>query len=119
MVKIGKITAAKEEVHGEFIGMIKLSPQGCRLLREHFHRAKKLFDGKPYQRASVFKKSYLTDLLQDMANLGVPIHCEIVGSAWKEIDTLEDYRNVVEQLQRKHQLSQRNAGPDSKEKEKS
>ena len=73
VVKIGKITAAKEEVHGEFIGMIKLSPQGCRLLREHFHRAKKLFDGKPYQRASVFKKSYLTDLLHDMANLTLPL----------------------------------------------
>lgn len=95
VIKIGKIAAEKEEVHGEFIGMMKLTRRGCELLKRHYHRAKVLYQGKPFQRASLFKEAYLTDLLQEMADLGVPIHCEIIGSGWKEIDTVEDLENVV------------------------
>ena len=98
VIKIGKIGAAGVEVHGEFIGMMKLTSRGCALIKEHYQRAKKIFDGQPFQRAKEFRKSYLTDLLQDMADLGVPIHCEIIGSKWKEIDTIEDFKNVVEWL---------------------
>ncbi len=109
VVKIGKIGASGVEVHGEFIGMIKLTDRGCRLLKEHYRRAKLLYDGKPFQRAKEFRKAYLTDILQDMADLGVPIHCEIIGSQWKEIDTLEDYQKVQQYF-----LAARNR---SKEKE--
>ena len=34
--KIGKINTGKEEVHGEFIGMIKLSDRGTEIFKEHF-----------------------------------------------------------------------------------
>lgn len=95
VVKIGKIAAGPEEVHGEFIGMMKLTRRGCELLKRNFHRARQLYDGKPFQRAPVFRQAYLTDLLQEMADLGVPIHCEIIGSGWKEIDTVEDLTNAV------------------------
>ena len=43
VVKIGKIASEKEEVHGEFIGMIKLNHRGCEILKQNFHRVKKLF----------------------------------------------------------------------------
>ena len=100
VIKIGKIGATGVEVHGEFIGMMKLTSRGCALIKEHYQRAKKIFDGKAYQRAKEFRIAYLTDLLQDMADLGVPIHCEIIGSKWKEIDTIEDFKNVVEWLEK-------------------
>lgn len=98
VIKIGKIGASGVEVHGEFIGMMKLTSRGVALLKEHYRRAKALYDGKPFQRAKEFRIAYLTDLLQDMADLGVPIHCEIIGSKWKEIDTIEDFKNVVQWL---------------------
>ena len=41
--KIGKINTGNEEVHGEFIGMIKLSNRGTEIFKEHYHRLKKLF----------------------------------------------------------------------------
>ncbi len=104
VVKIGKIAADKEEVHGEFIGMMKLTRRGCEILKRHYHRAKKLYDGKPFQRAGVFQKTYLTDILQDMADLGVPIHCEIIGSAWKEIDTVEDFEKAENAFKQKAEL---------------
>jgi choline kinase len=98
VIKIGKIGASGVEVHGEFIGMMKLTGRGCDILRSHYERAKSIFDNRPFQRAKVFRQAYLTDLLQDMADLGVPIHCEIIGSKWKEIDTIEDFRKAEESL---------------------
>ena len=32
-----------EEVHGEFIGMIKLSDHGTEIFKHHFHRLKKIY----------------------------------------------------------------------------
>ncbi len=95
VIKIGKIAAEKEEVHGEFIGIMKLTRRGCEMIKRHYHRAAGLYAGKPFQRAKLFQRAYLTDLLQEMTDLGVPIHCEIIGSAWKEIDTIEDFENAV------------------------
>jgi len=36
VVKIGKIASEKEEVHGEFIGMIKLNHRGCEIIEAKF-----------------------------------------------------------------------------------
>ena len=44
VVKIGKISSDKEEVHGEFIGMIKLNHRGCEILKQNFHRVKNLLE---------------------------------------------------------------------------
>ncbi len=98
VVKIGKIGASGVEVHGEFIGMIKLTARGCAIFKEHYRRAQQLSGIKPFQRAKEFYKAYLTDLLQDMADLGVPIYCEIIGSKWKEIDTIEDLQKAEKAL---------------------
>ena len=95
VISAGKIMAAETEMHGEFIGMIKFSPHGAKLFRRHFHRAKKLYMGKPFQRSKVFKEAYLTDLIQEMVNIGVPIHCVIIERGWKEIDTIEDYEKAL------------------------
>jgi len=95
VVEIGKILTEKHDVHGEFIGMIRLTPKGANIFIKHFHQAKALYDGKPFQRAKEFKKAYLTDMIQEMADLGVPIHCVIIERGWKEIDTVEDYENAL------------------------
>lgn len=105
VLKIGKIGAEQEEVHGEFIGMMKLTRRGCEILRRHYHRAGALHAGKPFQRAVRFEQAYLTDLLQEMADLGVPIHCEIIGSGWKEIDTVEDLQKAIAVFRKKETLS--------------
>ena len=95
VVEIGKIHPDKNDVHGEFIGMIKFSPRGSEIFKKHFHRAKKLYWNKPFQRAQLFQTAYLTDMIQDMADMGVPIHCVIIERGWKEIDTVEDYEKAL------------------------
>jgi len=94
VIDIGKIMTSTGDVHGEFIGMMKFTPHGAEVFKRHFHRAKKLFWGKPYQRAETFQKAYITDILKDMVELGVHIQTVIIEKGWQEIDTKEDYENA-------------------------
>ncbi len=93
--KIGKINTGNEEVHGEFIGMIKLSSRGAEIFKHHFHRLKKIYWNKPFQRAKIFQKAYLTDFIQELVDIGIKVHCVIIESGWKEIDTVEDYQKAL------------------------
>jgi len=95
VLEIGKILTGKNDVHGEFIGMMKMTPRGADIFKRHFHRAKELYWDKPFQRAKVFQKAYITDMIQEMVDLGVPIHCVIIERGWKEIDTTEDYEKAL------------------------
>ena len=74
--------------------MMKFTPRGAEIFRKHFHRAKQLFWNKPFQRSEIFQKAYLTDILKDMTELGVPIHTVIIEQGWVEIDTLEDFKKA-------------------------
>lgn len=94
LVNIGKILPDKKAVHGEFIGMMKCSKKGALVFRKYFHRLKQIYSGKPFQRASVFEKAYLTDIFQDMADYGVKINCVIIEKGWAEIDTVQDYKRL-------------------------
>lgn len=98
VLEIGKIVASKREVHGEFIGMMKLTKRGCGIWRKNFKRARQLFRGKPFQKTPTFEKAYLTDMLQDLVDIGVPVYAVIIGSGWKEIDTVEDYRKALKEF---------------------
>jgi len=95
VIKIGKVVTSKEDVYGEFIGMMKLSPRGAEIIKLHFNRAKQIFWDRPFQRAETFQKAYITDLIQDMVDLGMSIHCVIIEKGWKEIDTVEDYEKAL------------------------
>ena len=95
VLKIGKVITSKNDVYGEFIGMMKLSPRGSEIIKLHFNRAKKIFWDKPFQRSQTFQKAYITDLIQDMVDMGVSIHCVIIERGWKEIDTVEDYEKAL------------------------
>ena len=99
--KIGKINKGNEEVHGEFIGMVKLSDYGTKIFKEHFHRLKKIYWNKPFQRAKTFQNAYLTDFIQELVDIGIKVHWVIIESGWKEIDTVEDYKKAIQGFNKK------------------
>ncbi len=76
---------------GEYIGVARFSPRGAALLREHYHRVKKDFAGRPWREAKVFEKAYLILLLQEMIERGIAIHMVPTHGDYMEIDTEEDY----------------------------
>ena len=51
-----------------------------------------------YQRSATLEKAYLTDLFQEMTDLGTAVHCVTIERGWKEIDTVEDYEKAVKAL---------------------
>ena len=99
--KIGKINTGAEEVHGEFIGMIKLSNHGTEIFKEYFHKFKKIYWNKPFQRAKIFQKAYLTDFIQELVDRDIKVHCVIIEGGWKEIDTVEDYKKALDGFNKK------------------
>jgi len=98
VVKIGKIATEKEEVHGEFIGMMKLNHRGAEIFKKNFHRVKKLYWNKSFQRAKIFQKAYLTDMIQELVDIGTKVYCVIIERGWKEIDTIEDYQKALKEF---------------------
>jgi len=99
VLKIGKVLTDKNDVYGEFIGMLKLSTRGAEIFKKHFHRSKQLFWDQPFQRAKTFQKAYITDMIQEMVDLGVAVHCVIIERGWKEIDTEEDYQKALKDFE--------------------
>lgn len=91
VVHVGKrIDAPLEEVHGEYIGMLKCAGDSAPLFREYFKKASREFTGKPFVKARDFHQSFITDLLMYMIADGVKVSCELIRGGWHEIDTLED-----------------------------
>ena len=88
----------KQEVHGEFIGMMKLTNRGAEIFKQNFYRAKKLYWDKPFQRAKIFRNAYLTDMMQELVDIGLKVHCVIIERGWKEIDTVEDYQKALKEF---------------------
>jgi choline kinase len=96
VVEIGKIVTNKNNVHGEFIGMLKLTRAGCKVFKENYQRARALFEGKPFQRARIFEKAYITDMLQELVVVEEEVHCVQIKKGWMEIDTVQDYERAAE-----------------------
>ena len=76
---------------GEYIGVAKFSARGAAALREHYHRARVAYAGKPWREAAVFEKAYKILLFQQMLENGVAMHQATTHGQYIEIDTEQDY----------------------------
>ena len=93
--KAGKKFTEEYETQGQFVGMIKCSAKGAEIIKNNYDRASKFYSGKPFGQAEKFEDAWLTDLFQEMADLGVPLHCVIIEHGWLEIDTPQDYERAL------------------------
>jgi choline kinase len=94
MVKrVGKKSLPADQAFGEFIGLMKLSAEGTRWLRDAIVDAQARYAGRedePYQRAARFRNAYLTDALQELIDAGRPFVPVAIDGQWREIDTGQD-----------------------------
>jgi choline kinase len=84
-----------EAAQGEFIGVMKLSPQGAREFLGAFDRARRAFDGRVFREGRAFRKAYLIDLLQHMLESGTSMHRVNTAGGYMEIDTVEDLAHAA------------------------
>lgn len=97
--EIGKQRTEEYETSGQFIGIVKCSRRGTDFLKKNYDRDKQLYSRRPFGQAKTFEKAWLTDILQEMTKLGVPLHCVIIERGWLEIDTPEDYERALTDTQ--------------------
>lgn len=93
--KIGK-HLPMESNPGEFIGLFKLSKAGAKIFRDEFHALqKKLKLTEPFQQAKEWRKSYVTDFIQWLADKGQKINASTHKGGWLEMDTPQDYESAA------------------------
>ena len=74
---------------GEFLGIIKLSANGSRIIIKKYEELEKLYVGK-FHDADSFKKAKLVDILQELIDSKIEIYPITISGKWCEIDTPMD-----------------------------
>jgi L-glutamine-phosphate cytidylyltransferase len=81
----------EHDAHGEYIGVAKFSSTGAARLRDHYHRCRREFSGRPWREAAPFEKAYLILLFQEMIERGEQFaHIDTPGG-YIEVDTQQDF----------------------------
>ncbi len=91
--EIGQKPKSLDEIEGQYMGLMKFSTEGVKLIKEVFHAAQQdnnLLD-KPVENA------YMTDLLQAVINVGKQVTSVPIYGGWIEIDTVDDLRSNITQ----------------------
>jgi choline kinase len=86
ILEIGQKPKSISEIEGQYMGLIKFSPKGVEILKKVFHNAKNAGSVRGKQP----EKAYMTDLLQNIVDLGYRIQAVPVHGGWVEVDTVED-----------------------------
>jgi choline kinase len=89
VVKIGKHLPS-EGAHGEFIGLAKFDQKAAQLIRDHYHKIRDDYLTRPFQTAKNIRVAYLTDMLQELIDLGVRVESVDIRGDWIELDTPQD-----------------------------
>ena len=74
---------------GEFLGIIKLSTYGSKILIKKYEELEKSHTGKFYD-ADSLEKAKLVDVLQELIDSKIEIHPITISGKWCEIDTEGD-----------------------------
>ena len=74
---------------GEFLGVIKLSADGSRIIIKKYEELEKSCVGK-FHDADSFEKAKLVDVLQELIDSKIEIHPITISGKWCEIDTEGD-----------------------------
>lgn len=91
ILEIGQKPKSLAEIEGQYMGLMKFSAEGVRILKKVFHDAKAAgtLRGKPLE------KAYMTDLLQAMIDLNYKLEAVPVHGGWVEVDTVDDLLSAV------------------------
>ena len=79
----------ENQVVGEFLGVIKLSANGSRIIIKKYEELEKSYVGK-FHDADSFEKAKLVDILQELIDSKIEIYPITITGKWCEIDTPED-----------------------------
>ena len=101
LIKNEKIIQIKKDISeessdkkiGEFLGIVKLSKEGAKVLLQKYLDLKENHTGS-FHMAKSLNEAYITDMLQEIIDSGYDVSPVIVDGNWCEIDTPQDLEKV-------------------------
>ena len=78
---------------GEFLGIIKLSNNGCKLLLKRYDEIRN-DDNGGFHDAESSTKAYLTEMIQELNDSKIEVKPIFISGKWCEIDTIEDLKRA-------------------------
>ncbi len=101
IIDLGDTNCTRKEAMVRYVGLIKFSKKGVRILKKVYHENKKKYFDKdePWMRSKSFKKAYMTCMLQAIINTGYIIQPIIIRHGWLEFDTETDYEKATKWLE--------------------
>jgi choline kinase len=92
ITEIGRRAASTEEIHGQYVGLMRFSPEAFVWIEEHAGRAE-----RPVAELD------MTTLLRGLIEEGRPVHGVPIDGGWCEIDTPRDLE-LAEKMMREGEL---------------
>ena len=89
ILKIQKNIKPHEGDIGEFLGLVKLSSQGSKILIDKIEYLLTNHTGY-FHNSSSLKKAYITDFIQELVNSKIIVTPIFISGKWCEIDTNQD-----------------------------
>ena len=89
VVRVGKHLSSNE-TYGEFIGLAKFSERGANLMRSRYLYFQEHCLDRAFHQAHTIHEAYLTDMLQELVDLGTRIDTIDIRGKWVELDTPQD-----------------------------
>ena len=86
ITEIGRKPSHISEIEGQYMGLVKLAPEGATLFSNIIRDA---FSGRD-DNHRIWDISYLTDLLMALIETGAPVSAVCHNEPWAEVDTRED-----------------------------
>lgn len=89
VIEVGK-HLTPDETYGEFIGLAKFSDRGAHEMRSHYLGVRGHYLERPFHQAPNIREAYLTDMFQELVDLGVRLETVDIWGEWVELDTPQD-----------------------------
>ena len=83
------------DIHARYVGLLKFSVRGLKIIEGIYEEAKKDHWNEPWQKSGKpFRNAYMTDLLQEIIDQGYPVKAMPIENGWIELDTVDDYEKA-------------------------
>ena len=91
IVEIGNKPKSYLDIHGQYVGLIKISNSVLKMIRRFYHKLDKTkkYDGKN------FNNMYMTSFIQLIVDSGCKVKADLINGGWLEFDNQNDL-NVYE-----------------------
>lgn len=100
IISLGKENPPLEDIDARYIGLLKFSRIGMKIILKIMDRDYLEYRDKPWkQSGKSIRKAYMTDLLQAIIENGNKVKAECFKGGWIEFDTNEDYERICQWVQ--------------------